>query len=64
MNRKTIKEKCRRHGFDFEHNGGRHYVVSAMINDEKHVWECASLYECDEAIFQAKCLKKWQPAGV
>lgn len=60
MKKKTITDSCERHGLDFKHQGRRQYVIAATINQKRHVWECSSLRECKEAIFQAQCLKKWE----
>lgn len=60
MKKKTIKDRCKSKGLGSTHKGSRQYAISATINKETHVWECSSLRECSEAIFQAECLKKWQ----
>jgi len=62
VNQKAIKDICKRNGFAFKREGYRQYVITARISEKKHVWECSSLKECKEAIFQAECLKKWQLA--
>ena len=56
---KHVEKECKAKGLIFKRCGRSRYKVMLEINDEIVAWICSSIKECNEAIFQAMCLKKW-----
>lgn len=57
---KKIQQRCDSNGFTFKKVGKNAYSILADINESVYTWSCKSMKECNEAIFQAVCLKEWK----